>query len=169
MYAYTAAEAAAALRGSKNPNAALKNFLKHEVQGNEVLARFVKNLRTTIDSKSPQACEALFEQGIRKFDIAVLAILRCAYADTLVAIVEPVIEKYADDFNKTYEHADSAINVKDEANFKRIVEEVLALFDQGLSAANLNPAGLMKEVLIHHLFEAEVVKEINARLGGSVS
>ena len=161
MASYTSLDIAGALRSAKNPNAALKNFLKHELRSGDPAERFVKDLRTAVGVKRTEALDRLVQQGFERFEKYLLAILRYAYLEGLSAIADPVVTRYAEDFNKTYERTDGKIVIKDEAAFRKIFSEVQGLFEKGLAEQNLGPAGLMKSVLTTFVFDPDVVAEVD--------
>ncbi len=160
MFPYTVQEIAQTLRNAKNANAALKNFLKHELRGGDSAERFVKDLKSAVGNKRPEALERLIALGLPKFETHLFVILRYAYSDACGSIAEKVVTEYADNFNKTFERSQNSIAVKDPTNFKKITSEVLATFEKGLSEHGIASSGLMKNVLITFVFDADVIQEI---------
>ena len=160
MYPYTLTEVVSALRGSKNINAALKNFLKLEIRNGDPAGRFVKDLRSVVGAKSTEPLQRLVEQGQQKFERHIFVIVRYAYHEPMAQIAEQVAHKYADDFNATYEREDGRIKVIDLPKFKSIFKEVEGLFEQAINERKLGPVGLMKNALVTFVFDADVITEL---------
>lgn len=159
MLPFSAEEAATAIRNAKNPNSALKNFLKHEVRPGDPSVRFIKGLRDAAYAKNPLVLQNQIEAGLENFNMHILVVLRYAYNEQMSDIAEQTVNKYADSFNSTYERSGEDIKVKDNASFRKQFDEVLSFFEKALAEKQLPVNGLMKNVLIAFVFEPAVIKE----------
>lgn len=160
MLEYNLNDLVQALDGAKNINAALKKFLKNEVSTDQKSSRFVKDLRTICASKVPNIKTEFLGDKLPTFEPHLLGIIRYAYAEQTAAITSQITEKYADDFNTTYEEKEDGIVVKDPAKFNKIAKQVVAEIETGLKEKELPVSPLMKNVMLFHIFDPAVLKEV---------
>ena len=150
-----------AIGGVSNLNAVLKKILKHEVQRGSQEERFFKDFRRI--ANAPRATEQLKTFISNHFPDSgrySMVVAGYAYDDKMSAITAEIIEKYADEFNSTYETKDSAIEIKDRAKFNSIAKEAIKIIEEGIKSQGLPASTFMKKVIVHRLFTPEVAKEV---------
>lgn len=160
MLPYTKEDVVAALRGAKNLNAAVKNFLKKETGGDAKLAHFAKELRAGFESRIEGRAESTAARAMVENEGALYAVLKHAYAEGIVANIERIVEVHADKFSATYEPGAKGITVKDRKNFSSIIHQVIGELDTLLAEQQMPVSNLMKNTVLAYLFEPDVLKEV---------
>ena len=160
MLKYTTSDVLVALDKAKNTNAALKKFLKNEVRADPKSEKFIKNLKSVLNSKDPGDKESFIENSLPAYEPHLFVLTRYAYAEQTAALAEEITTKYADEFNATYKSEKEGITVQDEAKFKKIVLEVNSIIDEGLEKHSMPKSGFMKNVMFHQIFDKEVLDEV---------
>ena len=157
MLAFTTADAVSVLKKSNNLNSALKNFLKREIRPGDQAARFVKELRDLIDSPNPTRMESYIESARPKFERQLVAIGSYAHSNTINVILNPIAEKYADEFNQTYTSSEQGIKVTNQKKFDEIVKAALSQIDQGLAQNGFGDSKYLKNCAMLSIFDAGVL------------
>jgi len=160
MYPYEQKDLITAFQAAPNLNAALKGFLKSQVQKADQTSKFIKSFRASITSKSPGALESFIENSLPRFERHFFLIGRHALSAETESILDQVIEKYADDFNKTYQSQGSSISVNNRDEFNSIAKQALRDLDGGLEQSKLPNNNFMRNVLVYSLFDEQVMGEI---------
>ena len=150
-----------AFASAKNLNAALKNFLKREAQGNRNIEQFAKEFRA---AAATGQVSSFLGRAFPKFEIYLFAVVRYAYAEEFTRIVQKVVDKYADEFNATYSVGDKGITVLDKLRFSAIAKEVDAIIETDLGAAGVPANAFMKRAAMQAIFDAAVLTEVLAVL-----
>ncbi len=160
MFDVTVEEVQSAFAAAKNPNAALKSFLKKEVKSGEPIERFAKDFRTAVATGRSGSINLFVEKNYPKNEIYFLALARYAHSDFITAVVEKIFEKYAEDFNTTYEKAESGITVTDQAKFKSIATSVVKMIEESLAGSELPNSNFLKKATLICVFEPDVLQEV---------
>ncbi len=160
MLNYSFDEMIEAINGAKNMNAALKKILKNEPNMSTKSSRFIKDFRVVCNAKDPSKKSDYLKDRHQDYSAELLAVVRYAYLDSLNEISGDITNEYADKFNTTYEQKDGEIEVKDPKTFKQIVAEVTKKIESGLKDKSLPSNDFLKSVLLQHIFDTEVLKEI---------
>ena len=164
MLQFTTDDAVTVLTKAANLNSALKNFLKREIKPGDPAGRVVKDLK---DLSSPSHSKQLADYLGRSrpaFDGHILAIGKYAHADAVNGIVGTIIDRYAEEFNSTYETQDESIKVTNEKRFKQIVDEAIALIETQQSAAGFGNSKYFKSLVLLSVFDRPVLDHISSLL-----
>ncbi len=148
---------------AKNLNAALKNLIKREGDGNPEVVSFAKDLRARISGSkfNSDSVESFVEKSLeRERHGFFLGLARYAFADVIDPVVEDVIGRFADTFNTTYERTDAGVVVKLPEQFKEIVDEVVRIADEALEAAKIPVNSYSRTTMFATVFEADVLEEV---------
>lgn len=162
---YTVEEIVTALKSCPNINAAIKTILKREVGNDQKLARFIKDLRDACLASQPERLNGFITKHIESHAPLFLSITRYGHFAVVDKITAPIIEKYADEFNTTYENLENSIKIKDSTKFTKIAREVVGTFPEKLKEHGLPDSKFMREVLVTTLFDANVAPEVQAVVG----
>ena len=160
MLPFTAQDTVAVLKKSGNLNAALKNFLKKELKAGDPASRFVKDLRELVDSPNTARLELYIQNSKDKFPAHLIGIGRYAHLEASGKIVETIIEKYAEDFNKTYEEIGETIKVTDKKKFDEIVKQALTTIDTGAKECGFADSAYFKNIVLQSTFNPPVLAVI---------
>jgi len=160
MYPYEQKDLITALQSAPNLNSALKGFLKSQVQKGDQTSKFIKAFRVATTSKTPGALENFIDKSLPRFERHFFLIARHALSTETEVILDQVIEKYAEDFNKTYQLQGSAITVSNKEQFDSIAKQALNDLDNGLEQSKLPNSNFMRNVLVYSLFDEQVIHEI---------
>jgi len=160
MLEYSVNEMQEAIGAAKNINAALKKVLKNEPNMPGKSSRFLKDFRIACGAKDPARKMEYLNNKLPDYEAEIFAVARYAYIEPVNAIASEITEVYADKFNTTYSQGDQGVTVKDQAAFDKIVKEVMVKVEEGLKKNALPVSGFMKNVLLQHIFDAEVLKEV---------
>jgi hypothetical protein len=159
---YTTEEIVSAIKSCPNINAAIKNILRKEVGNDARLARFFKDLREVCQSSQSERLTNFVNKHMEDHSHLFLSITRYGHFAKVDQITAPIIEKYADEFNSTYEAEGEGIKIKDKEKFKKIAKEVVGSFNDSLKEHGLPDSKFMQEMLITTLFDANVAPEVVA-------
>ena len=154
-----------AFLAAKNPNSAVKNFLKKE-KSSSAIARLAKDFKVAAASNRPEALKEFVSRNLSGNEEIFLAIARYAHIEFVSSTVEEIISKYADRFNATYEKKEAGINVTDKKGFSSIVKEVATLVESGLKKSELPVTEFMKQSVIGYVFEEDVKAAVLQELSG---
>lgn len=157
-------EIAQNLRRSPNINAAVKSFLKREVKKGDGAERFIKDLRDVLLSKNEQLAAEFLERRLSQYEPYVVALGGYAHADFVTALAGRIVEKYADEFNATYQVWGESVTVADPQRFNQIVGEVLKLVADEIDQKGL-PGYFMKCVILNAIFDRPVLMKVLEQLG----
>lgn len=160
MLSYTPEDVVASLRGAKNLNAAVKNFLKKDVGNDARIAQFAKELRAAFESPLKQRADLFIRQSLPQSEIPLIGVVRYCYVDGISAVVEQIAAQYAEEFGATYQQSVDGVEIKDRATFERIISEVVGGLGQRLEAQKLPASNFMKNAVLMFLFEADVLKHV---------
>ena len=164
MLEYTTDELTECLALAHQPNSALKNFLKQEVQKGDPVAKFVKALKGVLAKKKKEAISEFVNKYHEKYQAPFFVLSRYLHSVPLGEVAEGIVDKYADEFNETYETSGDSITVKNDAEFMRIVKDAVAQIESGLSERDLPSTPFMKNLLIDWIFDEAVAKEVFERI-----
>lgn len=149
-----------AFQGAKNLNAALKNFIKREGNNGGQVVSFAKDFRGVVSSGRAPAVQLFIEKNYPAKEFLFLGVARYAFPELVESSVGRIIEKYADDFNTTYERGEAGISVKNAAAFKKIAKDVLSIIREDIKAAGFGSNPFLENALLASVFEVEVLAEV---------
>jgi|688.fasta_scaffold290233_2 hypothetical protein len=153
-------EVQSAFLAAKNTNAAVKTFLKREARVGDPSERFAKDFRNATSSGREESVQAFVEKHFPKYEMYFLALARYAHSEFISSTVEKIFEKFADEFNTTYEKTSEGVTVTNSAKFNQITQEVLKIITDELSSAGLPVTNFMKKAALICIFEPDVLKEV---------
>jgi len=159
---FTTDDAITTLRQAENLNAALKHFLKREVRRGDPADRFVKDLKPLLLGADLTRAGGYLERKRPQFDPHLIGIGGYAHSDLVTAVAGQIVEKYADDFNATYQSNGSTITVSNQAKFDEIVGAANKVIDETLVTRGLGASSFMKNVLLAAIFEQPVLRYLFA-------
>ncbi len=148
---------------ARNPNSALKNFLKQEIKKGDPVAKFIKALKNVLAKKNQEQLAEFVNTYHDKYQPAFFVVTRYIHNQPLGEIVEGIIEQYAEEFNQSYESSDDQITIKDQQTFERIVKSALEEINSGLGQRDLPQSPFMKNLVIDWLFDEAVAREVYKR------
>ena len=160
MFESTPEDVYGALATAKNLNAALKNFLKREIQRGQALERLTKDFRAAVLTGKPAAIQAFVEKHYPKNEGYFLALARYTHAEFIGTTVDQVLEKYAEEFNTTYEKIEGGIQVTNQPSFAAISSGVVELIEASLKNFNLPDSNYLKRSTLFCIFDTEVLPEV---------
>lgn len=160
MFNFSSDDIYKAFEAAPNVNAALKNFLKREVQKGDPVERFVKDLKKAFSNNNPTAIKVFIDKSLPDYNQHFLLLAGYANAEVVNEISESVISAHAEAFNETYDTDDSGITVTDRATFDTIIGDVVRIIDNGLKEHKMPESQFMKLVLVNSIFEDSVMKEV---------
>lgn len=149
-----------AFLAAKNTNAAIKNFLKKEKPSASSIARLAKDFRNAASAGKPEALRSFIEDNLTDNEEIFLALARYAHIEFVSTTVEEIINKYADQFNNTYEKTESGVKITDKKTFTSIAKEVQSLVEDNLKKLGLPVNEFMKQSIIGYVFEDGVKEEV---------
>lgn len=158
-------EVAATLTGAKNLNSALKAYLKKEGTNAPQIVQFAKEFRGIVASGRAEPIRNFIERNYSKRPMVFLGLVRYAYSDVIEAIVGKIIDKYADDFNKTYERVADDLKVTNSKSFGSIVKGVGVMIDDELTKAGVAQSNFMRNAIMASVFEPDVLQEVMKVIG----
>ncbi len=163
---FTTDDAVTVLKKSQNLNSALKNFLKREIKAGDPAGRFIKDLKDLSDRTQTEPLKKYLDNSRPHFDGHLLAIGRYAHVDAVNSIVGQIVDRFAEDFNATYEIEESGgseaqgIKVKDANKFKSIVDQAFKLIDDQQGVAGYSQSTFFKNLVLLSVFEKPVLDHI---------
>ncbi|MDZ4786037.1 MAG: hypothetical protein SGJ02_08170 [bacterium] len=160
----TADDITEVLKKAPNVNSAIKNFLKREVKKGDSSEKFVKSLRDVLLSKNETAARDFISGALPKFLNHIYSIACYAYFESMSKLAENIVEKYADDFNATFEIIEGKVKYKDEKKFKVISSEALKIIHETLAAQGFAESAFMKNVALISVFERPVIDVLTDQL-----
>jgi len=162
VYDFNAAQVVDALSKASNINAAVKSYLKRQAssQGAEA-ARFAKTLREVLQSGNSERATSFIAKHLEVQRGALLSVGACAHAEVIESVTAKVIEKYADDFNMTYELDGEEIKVTKPKEFEKISQQAIAMIDAHLKEQDLAGSSFVKAIAVSALFDGKVLKELD--------
>jgi len=141
-----------------NINSAIKNFLKREVKKGDPAERFAKTLKDVLASQNEVRSQQFVAEAMPKFVNHLHSVACYAYFEVVGKLAAAVVDKYADDFNATFEIADGVLSYKDETRFKKISDEALAILRNGLKEQGFGDSAFMKNITMLSIFERPVIE-----------
>lgn len=162
MLPFTTEDATAVLKKSANLNSALKNFLKREIKAGDLGARFVKDLKDLSASAQSKLMEEYISKSRPAFESHLLAIGKYAHTDGVNDIVGAIVDRYAEEFNATYDTKDDKIVVSNHAKFKSIVAEAMMLIDTMQQSSGFGGSTYYKNLVILSVFDKPVLEYLSA-------
>lgn len=164
MLECSAEDIAQSLKKAPNINAAIKNFLKREVKKGDPAEKFAKSLRSAISSPGDGVALKFVEDSLPKFQNHLYSVACYAYYEFVSELAGSVVEKYADDFNATFEINEGQLKYKDEGKFKTISDKALEILRKGLNDAGFGGSPFMKNVTMISIFERPVIDVLAPKL-----
>jgi hypothetical protein len=160
MLRSTVDEVKESFAAAKNLNAALKNLLKKEGSGTPQVVGFAKDFRNAVSSGKNGPRDFFIEKNYPAKELFFLGAVRYAFPELVEGVVGAIVNKYADDFNSTYQRNDDGIKVTDAAAFKKIVKEVHGIIKNDLKAAEVPNNNFMQSAILATVFEVDVLAEV---------
>jgi hypothetical protein len=155
----TVDEAKEVFAAAPNLNAALKNLLKREgTRGAPAVVAFAKEFRAAAVNGAKR--DLFVERNFDTKEFFFLGTVRYAFPQLIESSVGAIVDKYADDFNATYERHDDGVRVINPGRFKEIVVDVLGIVSGDLKAAELPDNNFMQRALLATVFELDVFSEV---------
>lgn len=163
MYSYTHEEALNSLLNAKHLNASAKKIIKSHGSQDPKSARFAKALKAATKSPLPNAFSSFVEKALPEYEEHLLLVARNAYAPFIEPILDEIIEKYADDFNSTYEIDTNtgSITLTAESEFQRIGQAALEILSGRVEKSDLPNNGFIKKAIAYSLFDRSVLAELS--------
>jgi len=156
----TVEEVKESFAAAKNLNAALKNLLKRESSGSPAVAGFAKDFRVAATSGKSGPRDLFIERNFESKQFFFMGAVRYAFPELVESTVGAIVNKFADEFNATYQRQDGDVTVTNAKRFKEIVNEVLTIIDKDLKAAELPANTFMQVALLATVFEFDVLNEV---------
>lgn len=163
----TVEEVKESFAAAKNLNAALKNLLKRESSGSSAVAGFAKDFRVAVTSGKSAPRDYFIERNFENKQFFFMGAVRYAFPELVDSTVGAIVNKFADEFNATYERHDGAVTVTNTKRFKEIVNEVQTIIQKDLKAAELPVNTFMQVALLATVFELDVLNEVMKVAGQS--
>jgi hypothetical protein len=163
----TVEEAQESFAAAKNLNAALKNLLKRESSATPAVASFAKDFRVAVGSGKSGPRDLFIERNFEGKQFFFMGAVRYAFPELIESTVGAIVNRFADEFNATYERQDGSVTVTDAKRFKEIVNEVLAIVNKDLKAAELPVNAFMQVALLATVFEFDVLNEVMKVVGAA--
>ncbi len=160
MLPYTVSHILDAFAKAKNLNASMKNFLKREVKRGDPAEKFTKDLRDVLLSDDVNRSEQFFAKHLPKYESHLFVAAGYAHYDLVNGLAASIVERYADDFNATYEVQDEKLTYKDRPNFEKLAKEAITLISAGLKPSGLDGSPFMLNVVFVSIFTREVIGAI---------
>ena len=151
---------------ARNLNAALKNLLKKEGAATPDIVGFAKDFRAAAASGKSVQRDLFIERHYPAKEWYFIGAIRYAFPELIESTVGGIVEKYADDFNSTYERSEDGIVVKDAVRFEKIVKEVSGIVKADLKAAEVPANNFMQNAVLAAIFEFDVFQEVIKVLPG---
>jgi hypothetical protein len=162
MLKYTSEQVIEAFKAARNVNAAAKKYIKNEGDSDPKGMRVIKKLREAFESKNPLVAENFIKMHLKDYEMQILTVIKYAYAEYVTALSQQIVERYSDDFNKTFEMKDDEVVVNDTTTFNRIVSEVFAIIENTLKEVSVPNSPVMKNIIIYTIFDPAVAEYITA-------
>ena len=162
--------AAASLSQARNLNAALKKLLKIEGEKDDKTLRFIKGFRDLIKripnkGDSTPVIADFVARTMPEFKEHLLVVGRNAFFEQIEVVLTEVIEKYADDFNLTYDHDGSGeITISDEDRFLKLANEAVNRISELIKESTMPDNSFIKSSVLYALFDPTVLAELDKRL-----
>jgi hypothetical protein len=86
--------------------------------------------------------------------------VRYAFPELVDSCVGAIVERYADDFNSTYDRGESGVTVTNPKRFQEVVKEVQEIIRRDVKAAELPDNNFMRSALLATVFEFDVLQEV---------
>jgi hypothetical protein len=160
MMTCTVEEAKEAFAAAKNLNAALKNLLKREGASSPAIAPFAKEFRVAASSGKSAPRDLFIEKNFDSKQFYFIGSVRYAFPELVDSCVGAIVDKFADDFNSTYQREENGIKVTDAKRFESIVKDVQEIIKKDLKAAELPNNNFMINALLATVFEFDVLQEV---------
>ena len=160
MLKSTVKDAQDAFAAARNLNAALKNLLKKESSNTPQIAAFAKDFRSAVMSGKSAPRDLFIERNYPAKEFYFLGAVRYACPEIVENTVGSNVNKYADDFNQTYERSDDGVKVVNTSRFAEIVKDVHLMVKNDLNAAELPVNNFMQNAILATVFEFDVLSEV---------
>ncbi len=160
MYPYSEEEALQCLISAPNLNAAAKRFLKNEGASGDDNIRFGKAFRNAAKNPKEKQLREFVQKALPKYEQQLFLIVKYAYDEAFTEIVEQIFERYAEQFNDTYEIDGEQISLTDEARFHEISQKAIAEIDELIETRPTPNNNCMRNAVCITLFEPLVLKQI---------
>lgn len=160
MLSSSVQEVQEAFAAAKNLNAALKNLLKKESANSPQVVSFAKDFRAAAGSGKSAPRDLFIERNYPSKEFFFIGAARYAFPDLIESTVGAILNKYAEEFNATYERTDNGIKVSDVAGFARIAKDVQQIIERDIKAAELPLNNFMRNSVLSTVFEADVLAEV---------
>jgi hypothetical protein len=155
----TLEEAKQVFAAAPNLNAALKNLLKREgARGAPAVVAFAKEFRAAAVNGAKR--DLYIERNFDSKEFFFLGTVRYTFPQLIESSVGAIVDKYADDFNKTYERHEDGVRVINPDRFREIVVAVLGIIRDDIKAAELPDNNFMQRALLATVFELDVLNEV---------
>jgi hypothetical protein len=169
LVSYTSKEAAELLLAAKNLNASAKSFLKALENPSQSDVRFAKAVRKVAQSHSAQQLENFLERALPEYEAHLFLFARHSLAPVFDKALEVALERYAEDFNKSYTLNDEELNILDSSNFEGLAKKALKDMLGHTLEAKLPVNGFTASALAYNLFDEPIYlhfRELNLSLPG---
>ena len=160
MQEATLEEVQLAFNAAKNLNAALKTFIKREVRSGDPIERFAKDFRVAVGTGRATIVNSFIEKHYSKHEVYFLVLARYAFSDFISSVVEVIFEKYAQDFNATYENTKLGIRIINADKFASIATSVVKMVEESLVNSGLPQGNFLKKSTLLSIFEPDVFQEV---------
>jgi hypothetical protein len=162
MLQTTIEDVESSLQAAQNLNAAVKNLLKRESQGqgSAQLVAFAKECRDVVQTRREGALRSFIEGNYPRREAFFLGLARYAHGPAFTSIIENIFNEYAAEFNSTYETGADSISVTNPERFTAIVKGVSVTIEDGLRSAGLPINNFLKNSLLVSIFEPHVLQAV---------
>lgn len=160
MLEYGAEDVIALLKASGNLNAAVKNFIKNELDADPKAHKFARAFKKAALSAREDALDEFVRKYYEEYEHLFYAMARYAHSGALGEIIELAIEEYAEDFNSSYDSDEESIEIKDQDAFGRISRAVCELLVTQVSERNIPDSPFLRNVFVGWLYDSPVIPEV---------
>lgn len=145
---------------SRSVEQAAKSFLRREVQKGSPEEQFVRNFKSALTSGSEARARSFIDKYLANNQNYFLALAGYAHLEFITGLSNKVFDKYADEFNATYETLEKEVRVKDKKKFAEIVKSTTEMLDAELKAYALPDSWFMKKTALNAIFEPRVMQQV---------
>ena len=163
MLPYTNKEIVDCFLSAKNPNSAVKTFLKKEVKKGDQAGKFAKTFRsvlTSADTQKESRVGGFVEKYLPDYEMHFISIASYAHPEIVENVANEIIDQFAEEFNETYEMDGDDLKVKDKTNFDRIGKQSLGIIDSKLTEHGFGSNAFLKNVVMVSIFDYKVLEVV---------
>lgn len=158
MLSYSSEDIVEIFQKAPNLNAAVKSFLKREVNKGDPAEKFAKAFKSACGQE--ERLKTFITKQHERFQREFMLLANYAHADFIGDVSEEIITTHSESFNETYSREADSVKITDQGEFNNIIKKAFSIVDHACKSKGFPSSGFLKNVFIATVFDEDLIEHV---------